>query len=55
MQTAYLKVQEAEAALLSARLSYLPSLNFTPQGTVSSFDGGKATQTYSVPVAASWR
>lgn len=54
MQTAYLKVQEAEAALLSARLSYLPSLNFTPQGTVSSFDGGKATQTYSVPVAASW-
>ncbi len=54
MQTAHLKVQEAEATLLSARLSYLPSLNFTPQGTVSSFDTKKAGQTYSVPVAASW-
>lgn len=54
MQTAHLKVQEAEAALLSARLSYLPSLNFTPQGTVSSFDGNRAAQTYSVPVSASW-
>lgn len=54
MQTAHLKVQEAEAALLSARLAYIPSLNFTPQGTVSSFDGNKAAQTYSVPVSASW-
>lgn len=54
MQTAHLKVQEAEAALLSARLAYVPSLNFTPQGTVSSFDGNKAAQTYSVPVSASW-
>lgn len=54
MQTAHLKVQEAEAALLSARLSYLPSLNFTPQGTVSSFDGNRAVQTYSVPLSASW-
>ena len=54
MQTAYLKVQEAEAALMSARLSYLPSFNFTPQGTLSSFDGAKASKTYSIPVAASW-
>ncbi|WP_274957524.1 TolC family protein [Millionella massiliensis] len=54
MQTAHLKIKEAEAALLSARLAYVPSLNFTPQGTVSSFDGGKASQTYSIPVAASW-
>ena len=54
MQTAHLKIKEAEAALLSARLAYVPSLNFTPQGTVSNFDGGKASQTYSIPVAASW-
>ena len=54
MQTAHLKIKEAEATLLSARLAYVPSLNFTPQGTVSSFDGGKASQTYSIPVAASW-
>lgn len=54
LQAAQLKVEEAEAALLSARLSYLPSFFFTPQGTISSFDGNKATKTYSVPVTASW-
>lgn len=26
----------------------------SPQGTASSFDGGKASQTYSLPVGASW-
>ena len=54
LQTAHLKVKEAEAALRTARLSYLPSLSLAPEGVVSSFDGGKATQTYTLPVAASW-
>lgn len=52
--SAGLRVKEAEATLLSAKLAYLPSFYFSPQGTVSSFDGAKATQTYSVPVTASW-
>ena len=47
-------MKEAEATLLSARLSYLPAFSLSPQGTASSFDGGKATQTYSLPVSASW-
>ena len=50
----HLRVKEAEATLLSARLSYLPSFSLSPQGTVSSFDGAKATQTYTLPVSASW-
>lgn len=54
LQSARLRVKEAEAALLSARLSFLPSLAFSPQGTLSSFDGAKATKTYQIPVAASW-
>lgn len=54
MQTAHLRVKEAETSLLSARLSYLPSFALSPQGTASSFDKGKATQTYSLPVTASW-
>lgn len=54
LQTARLKVKEAEAALLSARLSFLPSLALAPQGTLSSFDGAKATKTYNIPVSASW-
>lgn len=52
--TAQLRVKEAQAALLSAKLAYLPSLALAPQGTVSSFDHMKATQTYQLPVVASW-
>ena len=53
-QSAQLRVKEAEASLLSAKLSFLPSFAFSPQGGVSSFDSHKATWTYQVPVAASW-
>lgn len=54
MQTAQLRVKEAEASLMTSKLSYLPSLFLSPEGTVSSIDRGKATQTYSLPVTASW-
>ena len=54
LRSAQWRVEEAEATLMSARLAFLPSFALAPQGTVSSFDGGKATQTYSVPVTASW-
>ncbi len=54
LQTAILKVKESQAALLSARLAYAPSLGLSPQGTLSSFDKGTATKTYSLPVTASW-
>lgn len=53
-QLAQLRVEEAEATLLSAKLAFLPSFALAPQGTVSSFDTHKATQTYSLPVTASW-
>jgi NodT family efflux transporter outer membrane factor (OMF) lipoprotein len=54
LQTAQLRVKEAEATMLSAKLAYLPALYLSPTGTVSSFDKQKATQTYSLPVTASW-
>ena len=47
-------IEEAEAALMSAKLAFLPSFALSPQGTISSFDGGKATKTYTLPVTASW-
>lgn len=53
-RAAQLRVEEAEATLLSAKLDFLPSFTLSPQGGVSSFDGAKATWTYSVPVTASW-
>lgn len=52
--SAQLRVEEAEATLLSAKLAFLPSFALAPQGTVSSFDSRKATQAYSLPVTASW-
>ena len=54
LQTALLKVKEAEAGLMSSRLAYLPSLGLSPQGTVSSFDKAAASQTYTLPAVASW-
>ena len=53
-QAAQLRIQEAEATLLSAKLAFLPAFALSPQGSVSSFDGQKATWTYQVPVTASW-
>lgn len=54
MQTAHLKVQEAEASLMSARLAYLPTFALAPEGMASSFDKGKAARTYTLPLTASW-
>lgn len=54
MQSATLRVEQAQAMLLSARLSYLPSVNLAPQGTLSSFDGGSVNKTYQLPAVASW-
>ena len=52
--SAQLRVEEAKATLLSAKLAFLPSFSLAPQGTVSSFDKQKAVQVYSLPVTASW-
>lgn len=53
-KSAQLRIEEAEATLLAAKLAYLPSFAFAPQGSVSSFDNQKATQTYQLPITASW-
>lgn len=55
LQSAQWRVKEAEATLKSARLAYLPSFNFAPQGSISSFDNANTTKTYSIPVTASWQ
>jgi len=54
LQIAYLRVEEAEAVLMSSRLAYLPSVSLSPQGTLSSFDGSKPSKTYSLAASASW-
>lgn len=54
LQSAQWRIEEAKAALSSARLAYLPSFMLTPQGGVSSFDKSKGTWTYTGVVSASW-
>lgn len=53
LQSAKLRVDEAKAMLMSARLAYLPSLNLAPQGTITTTDGNSA-KAYTIPLAASW-
>lgn len=48
------RVEEASATLKAAKLAFLPSFAISPQAGVSSFDGAKASQTYSVPLNMSW-
>lgn len=54
LQSAHWRIKEAEAALSSARLAYLPSFMLTPQGGVSSFDGSKGSWTYTGIASAGW-
>lgn len=51
---AALNVKMVEAQLTAAKLAFVPSFTFSPQGTISSWDGNKSTNTYSLPVQASW-
>lgn len=53
LKTAYLRVGQAEAALSTARLAYLPSVNMGAEGGLSKWDGSTA-KTYNINGAASW-
>ena len=53
LRIARLRVEEAEAVLQNARLSYLPSVSLTPEGGISRYDGATA-KTYNLGASASW-
>lgn len=55
MRTAALAIEEADASLRAAKLSFFPSLAFAPQGGFSAVDWAKASKTYTIPVSASWQ
>ncbi len=54
LQTALLRVDEANATLKAAKLAFYPSFAIAPQGGVSSFGGEAASKTYSIPLTMSW-
>lgn len=54
LSVARLKVEEAEALLMTSRLSYLPSITLSPEGTITSVDGGEASKKYNIAASADW-
>ena len=55
LRSAQLQIEQSEASLKAAKWAYVPSLVFAPQGSLAGVDWGKATQTYTIPVTASWQ
>ena len=53
VQTAKLRVEEAKASLLSAKLAFLPSFALSPQGSLNTAES-QVSRTYTLPVTASW-
>lgn len=52
--TAIQRVEQAKAGLYSAKWAYSPSLNLSPQGTLTSIDANEPTYTYNLGGAVSW-
>ncbi len=55
MRIAAERVVEAEAALRTARLAYVPTLSFDANYSTSAYLGNYNTQSYQLPVSASWQ
>ena len=51
---ARLRVDAAKARLSTSRLSYLPSISLTPQGTVSKIESRSVTKSYEIAASANW-
>ena len=56
LRNAALNVKMMETALTCAKLAFLPSVAFAPQGTISQvqMDGASVSKTYQLPVSATW-
>lgn len=53
LKVARLKVKEAEATLLNARLAYLPSVELNADGSLSRTEGA-TVKTYNIGLSANW-
>lgn len=55
LKNARLQIEQAEAVLKAAKWAFIPNLALAPQGQLAGVDWGKASQTYTLPVSASWQ
>ena len=54
LQIAMLRIDEAKAGLSAAKLAFFPSLTLSPNGSIISVDGSKASKTYEIPLSLNW-
>ncbi|QZT37529.1 efflux transporter outer membrane subunit [Halosquirtibacter xylanolyticus] len=54
LKVAELNIEKNKALLTNAKLSVLPSFILSPNATISSIGGNKASQSYQLPLTASW-
>ena len=54
LNTARINIEKSQRSLTTKKLAYLPSLYFSPQGSLYSFDGAKPTKSYTIPLDVSW-
>lgn len=54
LKIAYLRIEEAQAALQASKLAFVPSLSLTADGTLRSFDRAKTTKSYSAGLSSDW-
>lgn len=54
LNSARINIEKSQISLRTKKLAFLPSLYFSPQGSLSSFDGAKATKSYTLPLDISW-
>lgn len=50
LNSARIAVEKSEASLKMAKMAYLPSLYFSPQGTLAKFDDNPWSKTYNLPL-----
>ncbi len=53
LNTACIAIEKSEESLKAAKMAYLPSLYFSPSGTLSSFDFSPVSKTYNMPLQLS--
>ena len=54
LRTAQLSLEQSEALLKQARMSYLPSVALSPSSTVTKAQNTSATYTYELPLTMNW-
>lgn len=55
LSSAQTAVKQAELSLQTSRLAFLPSVYFSPTGSLSSFNNGRVSKTYNLPLQVDWQ